>query len=195
MKPTTIRWMAFAAATFVSASLAFAGAVVKTAITSGNHQLAASTLKVRVYVSSNDLPTSTSNNIRANSFKVNYDSAHVTLDSVKTQLDLPAELGDLGNGFIGPVTGSSPNNYRIVATDGTGTPSTPLTPDIYTLVFTVVNPYPGPYSITVEDDPGTSWPLLPETLDRNVPHTFDNSDTVGLGLIPAPSVTDWSLIN
>lgn len=178
-----------AAAGVVAAAALASATVVKSTIISGNPYTDNGTFKVKVFVQSNDTPTST---IVANSFKVNYNSNSVSLTDVTTQLSIPADPGDLGNALMGPVQGTAPNVHRIVGTDGTGTFPYLLTPDIYTLTFTVANPKAiALYTITIEDDPGASRPLLASNFSSGVPHTFDNSELANLGA--APSVVDWTL--
>lgn len=174
----------------IAAAAALASAtVVKSTIISGNPYTDNGTFKVKVFVQSNDTPTST---IVANSFKVSYNSNSVSLTDATTQLSIPSDPGDLGNALMGPVQGSAPNVHRIVGTDGTGTFPYLLTPDIYTLTFTVANPKAiALYTITIEDDPGASRPILAGNFSSGIPHTFDNSELANLGA--APEVTDWTL--
>lgn len=177
------------AAGLAGAAAVASATVVKATIISGNPYTDGGTFKVKVHVTSNDTPTST---VVANSFKVSYNSNSVSLTSVTTQNSIPADPGDLGDGLMGPVLGTAPNVHRIVGTTGTGTFPYLLTPDIYTLTFTVGNPKAQAlYSILIEDDPSASRPLLANNFSSGIPHTFDLTDVTNLGA--APEVVDWSL--
>lgn len=131
MNRPTIRSMALAALTVFSATLAFATATITATLdpSFNQHTNPGATIKVNVSVSANDDSTS---KIVANSFKISYNSDNLTYVATRTQNDIPAEPGDLGNVFVSGQLGTAPNVYRIIATDGTGTAVTNVTNAVLT---------------------------------------------------------------
>ncbi len=103
-----------------------------------------------------------------------------------------ADAGDLGDLRPGLVEGDFLSRWMDITSDGNGANAN-LLPRLMTLRFQVNAPtYDFPYSIIVEEDPGTPLTVLAADLATPIPALFDFSATSGIGE-PAPLTGDVTI--
>ncbi|MDK2973085.1 MAG: hypothetical protein PWP23_2840 [Candidatus Sumerlaeota bacterium] len=128
-----------------------------------------------------DVPVNIVNNTtglipRQASFLITYDTDAVSLTGTAD--------GTLGAITLGPPTAVSGSIVsQKITTDNSGTNASPNAL-LGTFSFQVANPPVHPFDILVSNDPDAQKPLLATDGTTNIPRTFNNSATQGLGVPP-----------